>query len=67
MLKRLRREKGLTQKQLAKKVGVNNSYICRFENKKIDCVSTNFIINLAEVLEVEPVIIFEFVLQVKRQ
>jgi len=47
-LKEMRKGKGLTQKELAQKAGVSESYICQIENGKM--VSLNKLDKLAEVL-----------------
>lgn len=47
-LKEMRKSKGLTQKELADKAGVSESYICQIENGKM--VSLNKLDRLAEVL-----------------
>ena len=47
-LKEMRKSKGLTQKELADKAGVSESYICQIENGKM--VSLNKLDKLAEVL-----------------
>ena len=47
-LKEMRKSKGLTQKELADKAGVSESYICQIENGKM--VSLTKLDKLAEVL-----------------
>ena len=47
-LKDMRKSKGLTQKELADKAGVSESYICQIENGKM--VSLTKLDKLAEVL-----------------
>ncbi len=51
-LKEHRLQKGLTQLELAKKIGVSESYICQIENGKI--VSLKKLDKLAHVLGCEP-------------
>ena len=50
-LKEMRKSNGLTQKELADKAGVSESYICQIENGKM--VSLNKLDKLAEVLGCE--------------
>ncbi len=47
-LKEMRKSKGLTQRELADKAGVSESYICQIENGKM--VSLTKLDKLAEVL-----------------
>lgn len=56
MIKQARMKKGLTQKQLATKVGLSNSYICRMENNENRCfeVKLNHIYKIADVLDICP-------------
>ena len=58
MLKRARRKKGLSQKQLATRLHVSQSYISKIENSKADTVSIEFLIHLSIILNVCPVATF---------
>lgn len=52
-LKEIRKEKNITQKELSKKSGVAQSYICELENGKYDC-SVSTLCTLAKSLGVTP-------------
>ena len=51
-LKMMRKQKGLTQLELAKKTGVSESYICQIENGKM--ISIKKLDKLAKALGCEP-------------
>lgn len=51
-LKMMRTQQGLTQLELAKKIGVSESYICQIENGKM--ISIKKLDKLARVLGCEP-------------
>ena len=51
-LKLMRKQKGLTQLELAKKIGVSESYICQIENGKM--ISIRKLGRLAKALGCEP-------------
>lgn len=51
-LKMMRKQKGLTQLELAKKIGVSESYICQIENGKM--ISIKKLDKLAKTLRCEP-------------
>ncbi len=53
-LRELRRSKGINQRDLAKKVGVDFSYISKVENDRLPPPSADTIVKLCEVLEVSP-------------
>ena len=52
LIKRLRKDKFITQSELAKRTGIRAESLCRLEKGKPAKFST--IIKLAEILEVEP-------------
>ncbi|MCG8607718.1 helix-turn-helix domain-containing protein [bacterium] len=49
-----RRSKGVTQRELASKVGVDFSYISKLENDRLPPPSAGTIENIAEALDVAP-------------
>jgi len=51
-LRTMRKQKGLTQLELAKKIGVSESYICQIENGKM--ISIKKLDKLAKALGCEP-------------
>jgi len=51
-LKMMRKQRGLTQMELAKKTGVSESYICQIENGKM--ISIKKLDKLAKALGCEP-------------
>jgi transcriptional regulator with XRE-family HTH domain len=53
-LRELRRSKGVSQRQLAEKVGVNFSYISKVENDRLPPPAADTIVKICEVLEVQP-------------
>jgi len=50
-LREMRKRKGLTQKELAEKIGVSESYICQIENGKM--ISIKKLDKLAKILGCE--------------
>lgn len=61
MIKKARFNKKLTQKELGKLLGVNQSYISKIENRKTKSLSVNKVLTLSSILEVEPVEVFKFI------
>ena len=51
-LKAMRKQKGLTQLELANKIGVSESYICQIENGKM--ISIKKLDKMAKALGCEP-------------
>lgn len=51
-LRTMRKQRGLTQLELAKKMGVSESYICQIENGKM--ISIKKLDKMAKVLGCEP-------------
>lgn len=62
MIKSARKRKGLTQKELAKRLNVNQSYISKAENRNIDTFSVEFILNLSRILSLCPSDVFTFLI-----
>lgn len=61
MIKEKRKEKGLTQSKLAKRMGISKGYLSKLEKYPLTCnPNVNLIINLSKELEVHPVKIFMF-------
>ena len=52
-LREIRQKRNITQKELSKKSGIAQSYICELENGKYDC-SISILCTLAKTLEVTP-------------
>jgi len=53
-LRELRREKGISQRELAKKVSVDFSYISKLENDRLPPPAADTIVKICEVLNVQP-------------
>jgi HTH-type transcriptional regulator, competence development regulator len=47
-LKQLRKESGLSLRQLERKIGISNAYLCQLENKTHDQPNVYFIQKLAQ-------------------
>lgn len=61
MLKKKRREKHLTQSELAKKIGITESYVNKLEkHPKVCNPSVNLILKLSKELGINPIEIFLF-------
>lgn len=58
MLKRVRKQKRMSQKNLAEKLGVTQSYISQLEKDRYKNVGTDLIRKISTVLEVDPVDLF---------
>ena len=54
LLRRLRKEKRITQRRMAELVGIDFTYISKIENGTMDPPAEDKIIRMAEVLEVDP-------------
>jgi len=54
VLRELRRAKGISQRSLAEKVGVDFSYISKIENDRLPPPAADTIVKICEVLEVSP-------------
>lgn len=53
-MKKLRIEKGYTQKQLAERIGVDQSYISKIEKGKTKGLTMDKFLKLADALQVTP-------------
>lgn len=53
-IKKLRKEKGLTQEQLGKLLGVKKSAIAKYENNRVENLKKETIQKLSEIFEVSP-------------
>jgi len=53
-LRELRRSKGISQRNLAEKVGVDFSYISKIENDRLPPPAADTIVKICEALEVPP-------------
>ena len=60
MIKNARIHKGLSQVQLAKVLGVSQSYISKLENRRTKTVSVGFVLKLSKILNLCPVNLFVF-------
>lgn len=60
MIRKARRLKGLSQRQLANLLGVSQSYISKLENRNIATVTIECILNLSRILNLCPVNLFVF-------
>lgn len=58
-IKKLRKEKGLTQEQLGDLIGVKKSAVAKYENNRVENLKRTTIQKLAEILEVSPSYFFE--------
>jgi transcriptional regulator with XRE-family HTH domain len=54
LLRELRREKEISQRELAKKVSVDFSYISKLENDRLPPPAADTIVKICEVLNVQP-------------
>ena len=53
-LREFRRAAGISQRELAKQIGVDFSYISKIENGRLPPPSADTIVNISQVLEIEP-------------
>lgn len=60
MLKNARKKLGLSQRELAKKLKVTQSYISKLENNRIDNISVNLILDISKELKLCPIAVFVF-------
>lgn len=64
MIKKKRLEKSLTQGQLAEKIGISESYMCRIEKYPHFCNPTiNIILKMSEELDIDPIKIFLYFIE----
>lgn len=67
MLKAKRREKHLTIRQFAKKLGISKSYVNKLEKHPEGCNPTiNLILKLSITLELSPYFVFKFFIESKK-
>ena len=58
-LKKLRKDRGFTQEQLAREAGINRTYLIQLENC-VYCASLKVIVRLADTLRVEPSVLLKY-------
>lgn len=59
-----RRKKGLTQEQLAEKVGISRQHLAAIESPRMDRgISLELLFDIAAALETEPYLFFKFELE----
>nr|DAY51140.1 MAG TPA: Helix-turn-helix XRE-family like protein [Caudoviricetes sp.] len=67
MIKNARNKKKITQRELAKKLNVSQSYMSKIENRKTKTISVDLILNLSSILEIDPVELFIFLADLYNQ
>lgn len=67
MIKNARNKKKITQRELAKKLKVSQSYMSKIENRKTKTISVDLILNLSSILEIDPVDLFIFLADLYNQ
>ena len=60
MIREKRLDMNMTQKQLARKLRLDKSYISKIENKQIKNISLNVILKLSEILDLDILELIEF-------
>lgn len=60
MLKNRRKNLGIKQKELAKKLGVSQGHWSKIENNKVNNVDIEFITKLSKELQLDPVEVFYY-------
>ena len=58
-IKEFRKIRGLTQKQLAHKIGISRSFLCEIENGKYD-IRLSLLLKISVVLDVNPWVLADF-------
>lgn len=53
-IRELRKQRGLTQEELAAKLGLKDSAIAKYENGRVENIKRSIISNMASVLECSP-------------
>ncbi|WP_050353933.1 helix-turn-helix domain-containing protein [Gottschalkia purinilytica] len=66
-MKKLRRKRNMTQKQLARLLGVSQVYISRIENGHIEGLTIGKLIRLAKILRVTPSNLLEVLLKIRKR
>ena len=67
MIKNARNKKKITQRELAKKLNVSQSYMSKIENRKTKTISIDLILNLSSIVEIDPVDLFIFLADLYNQ
>lgn len=67
MIKNARNKKKITQRELAKKLKVSQSYMSKIENRKTKTISVDLILNLSSIVEIDPVDLFIFLADLYNQ
>ena len=65
MIREKRLNMKMTQKELARKLRVDKSYISKIENKQINNISLNLILKLSKILELDILELIDF-LEIKK-
>lgn len=60
MIREKRLNMKMTQKELARKLRVDKSYISKIENKQINNISLNLILKLSKILELDILELIDF-------
>lgn len=60
MIREKRLDMNMTQKELARKLRLDKSYISKIENKQIKNISLNVILKLSEILDLDILELIEF-------
>ena len=60
MIREKRLNMKMTQKELARKLRVDKSYISKIENKQISNISLNLILKLSKILELDSLELIDF-------
>lgn len=59
-IKELRKAKGYTQQDLARKLGLKDSAIAKYENGRVENIKRNVIAQMAEILDCSPTYLMGF-------
>ena len=60
MIREKRLDMNMTQKQLARKLRVDKSYISKIENKQIKNISLNVVLKLSNILDLDILELIDF-------
>ena len=60
MIRERRIEMKMTQKQLARKLRVDKSYISKIENKQINNISLNLVLKISKILNLDVLELIDF-------
>lgn len=66
-IKNRRKVMGLTQEELAAKLGVQKSAVAKYENGRVENIKRSIIQKMAEILDCDPAYLLGFSDEVKRQ